>query len=852
MSTIIKMLMEFNVVSYIMMAGFLILIGVIVLLILFFIKQNRFIKTLKTAISDNYEILTDRYPEEYIVKKSKLIVKMLRDTELEKAKDFLYKTNLAGSWVQALKQYADKQYFKGVLSFEIEDGYFLCFKHALISEKLKKLFLEWLKKDESYLKKIAYMSNGSKFNGAKALKILNDYFSLIKEMIIYNDWRYRFFSLIILMNHRDTSTERMLFELFKDPEYRIRKTLIDEFNPDNQELFQKSLFNTIINDPHPEVRKHAIKRYHSTYEDFPEIEIENLKNEEILHLIEAFRKGNRSDEAMATDLVLHENHEIRFASSHFLDRAGVLSRYSRELDLSDSRGWERKLNIFTNAAECGATDFITTLLDKNTTETLLMAGKIFEKVTIPDSIQTFLKKAVNNSNIQVYEQAVKAATRVNSNETKSLLIKELRSKIDEKNKLTILVDSVTNLADRDFIDPLIEIMDTHPDMSEQVKDALTTKEESSLAYKIIEILKDENRDIRLKINLYFVLAKLGKDYCLSFLIEQLPIIPVKWMGELGKILKSYPPDILKEKMEYYLNKNDGHIKSNLIALIPNTGLETFIDKIREGLYDIDPLVRIASSYALIDMGDKKSIKKAIDLLRDPVEDVRTEVAYALGRTGNDEILNALRSYLFDDNEVLTVKKSILKGLSESLDTKTTDLLLDVLENSEELLDYAIDALKNHRYYRGIVRLIERLKDSGEEIRNRIIKVIERMGIEAKPFLMEILKSDLARLKDSVSEVLDKIGGTDEEIVKLSHKNPEIRREAAANLSLIQTPKAFRGLILASRDPDREVRVNVVKALEKLETDEGKDILNLLENDPDPKIRKYTHWALERLKAKELV
>jgi len=58
--------------------------------------------------------------------------------------------------------------------------------------------------------------------------------------------------------------------------------------------------------------------------------------------------------------------------------------------------------------------------------------------------------------------------------------------------------------------------------------------------------------------------------------------------------------------------------------------------------------------------------------------------------------------------------------------------------------------------------------------------------------------------------------------------------------------------MASRDPDQEVRINVVRALERLETKEGKAILKALNEDPDAKIRKYTHWALERLKAKELV
>jgi HEAT repeat protein len=66
------------------------------------------------------------------------------------------------------------------------------------------------------------------------------------------------------------------------------------------------------------------------------------------------------------------------------------------------------------------------------------------------------------------------------------------------------------------------------------------------------------------------------------------------------------------------------------------------------------------------------------------------------------------------------------------------------------------------------------------------------------------------------------------------------------LSLLDTLPAFRGLVLAAKDPDQEVRVCVVSALEKLSSSESRDILENLKNDPDNRVRKYTHWALERL------
>ena len=101
------------------------------------------------------------------------------------------------------------------------------------------------------------------------------------------------------------------------------------------------------------------------------------------------------------------------------------------------------------------------------------------------------------------------------------------------------------------------------------------------------------------------------------------------------------------------------------------------------------------------------------------------------------------------------------------------------------------------------------------------------------------------------EILEKTGYIEAEIRKLANRDINVRKEAAYFLSLVGSVSAFRGIVLASRDPSREVRVEVVKALEKLETKDGKKILDALENDPDKKVRTYTAWAMERLRAKAL-
>jgi hypothetical protein len=116
---------------------------------------------------------------------------------------------------------------------------------------------------------------------------------------------------------------------------------------------------------------------------------------------------------------------------------------------------------------------------------------------------------------------------------------------------------------------------------------------------------------------------------------------------------------------------------------------------------------------------------------------------------------------------------------------------------------------------------------------------------------ELLKEDIPSLKPFITEILDKTGFVEDRIRRLSHRDPLVRRESAGFLSLLGSAAAFRGLVMAARDPDEDVRVQVVKALERLETKKGREILKSLENDPERRIRKYTAWAMERLRAKEL-
>jgi HEAT repeat protein len=252
------------------------------------------------------------------------------------------------------------------------------------------------------------------------------------------------------------------------------------------------------------------------------------------------------------------------------------------------------------------------------------------------------------------------------------------------------------------------------------------------------------------------------------------------------------------------------------------------------------------------MQDTKSYTRAVDLLRDPVEEVRAETARALGITGRKNVLERMGRVFFDPDEVAPVKRSIIRGAAASGDPAATDLLVEFMAKDPTYKLQIMDYLVEHTGAKNVQVLVDRMKDGGASLKKDLRDVFSRMGMACRDSLVGLLEASLSAYQEYAGELLDETGATEAEILKLKHRDPAVRREAARVLSLIGTVRAFRGLIMASRDPDRDVRVNVVKALEKLETPEGQAILTALEEDPDPRTRKYTHWALERLRAKELV
>ena len=80
-----------------------------------------------------------------------------------------------------------------------------------------------------------------------------------------------------------------------------------------------------------------------------------------------------------------------------------------------------------------------------------------------------------------------------------------------------------------------------------------------------------------------------------------------------------------------------------------------------------------------------------------------------------------------------------------------------------------------------------------------------MGETCESAVSKLLQEDISSLREVLAEILLRTGYIENTVAKLRHRSPAIRKQAAAILALIQTKEAFKGVILAARDPDSEVR-----------------------------------------------
>ncbi|MFW5711988.1 MAG: HEAT repeat domain-containing protein [Spirochaetota bacterium] len=820
------------------------------------------LKTVAESPEKLEPVLMSRYnPADFVSMASVLEAAVRRWPEA----DLLHLTGADEIWIQRLAQRPNKRWVERVLEFTPDKGMFTVFLAALKHAKAAEIFRTWLSENDDLLalRKVAASGKGESFDGRKAMTLLQDRLDQVREMIGDPLWASRYMALKVLLYDQDERTTRALWEAFHDPHSLVRRTVVEEFKPAGKEAndqLHDELVRLLINDFVYEVRAAAKQRLNSDYPDRQQVKYKQLSKIQKLHLVQQLDQTSNEDRDFAFSVLEGKDDELSLYAARFLEEAGALKQMFLHVDFSDRKALERNRALLEHAAAVNQLGFLESLRSAKSPATWLIAAHLLSQKGSEKLVHTLVEKAGTLKTREapeyreVFEAVFQCACRCGSEQAAGYVAEYLLENRSDGDKAAFILGELDGRFASVYVPALIKLL-KDPDFAqlEALYSALVKFDSSFYLDELLDVISADRNEYphQVRISAFQVVGRLKLPYCLQTILEHLPILPLDQAREFAKHLAAYNGKVFTERAQAIFEGEDGKVRAALIAAVPETENKEFLKPIRDSLDDADPNVRSAAAYALLEYGDTRSVKQVREMLRDPVESVRSDVARALGQYGNDASLKHFEELCTDENEVLSVKLAAIQGLRASQREKAVDILVGYLKSDAEqdLQDEIIDALADKNSSKELARLVSHMKDAEHELRDKLVQAFSRMGYDSEAVMVELLREDIASLRPYITSVLEETGFIDHTIRKLSHRDPQVRRDAAELLSLIGTVAAFRGIVLASRDPDEQVRVRVTKALERLNTKEGNEILDQLKEDPDPKIRKYTLWALERIKVK---
>jgi len=764
-------------------------------------------------------------------------------------------------WIERVRKRGRRRDIRRVLDLAPNKGLFACFAAALRKRAAAKLFLEWLEstQDMFALRRIALSEPGAEFAGGAALELLRDRLGQIREMTGDPEWPPRYFAIRILLHSGDERSLRAVWEAFKDPNRNIRRIAARFIETEERERLYESLYDLYLHDPVYEVRRTARRRLARGFPDRYQVDPDELTETEAMHALGLLEPESVEDKALAFTYLESENLELALPAALHLQRIGALGRLFRDASTGDPNSFRRAERLLTTAAEVNVTGFLEEVHTVTDRGPLLLAARILATAGDQAIISVLARRVFALTFDQprdedVYYATVQAVSVRGDDRAFDVLRQELGKRRADRHVAGLLLSSVPGRAQHVVQDTVMELLrDPVFEARDELHECIARFEDRRFLPEIIAILQGSPNSCprAARTSAVQVLSELRLPYARQYLLENLAMLEPDEARELSTSLARSAGTEFSDRAWEILNGRDGDTRAALIAVLPALGAKEFLKPLREAVKDADPTVRIAAIWALLESGDTKSFNQAVDRLRDPVEHVRTAAATALAAHGSDTTVQKVREVLEDENEVEDVKGAVIEGLGRSGQKAAIAVLIDMLEQSDQWDEKVIEALSRKRTGNQVAELVQHVKDGGSRLREKLMRVFRSMGTEGETAMVELLEKDIGALRPFITEILEETGYVEATIRKMAHRDPAVRREAAEALGAVGTLPAFRGIVLAARDPDPDVRVRVTRALEKLESDAGKEILKGLQNDPDRRVRKFTLWAMERYRAKEL-
>jgi len=807
------------------------------------------------------ESFRDRYPARKLARYSRRMERYSRKMGPQVAR----RTGLADEWARALEASPDVAGIRRVLLYCPPEMAFRAFLAASAHPRLRAFFFDWARAqgEEKVLRLLADACRGESFDPSFCKTRFIGHAALLREIASDPEWHARYFAYKLLILDDSELTLKTMEDGLSDSHPLTRKILTGSFGAGRQAVERarvwEVLWDKLARDPVYEVREAARSRIAREFMDMYSPKDVDMAPEERARVLELLDPDCQEDRtfAMATMETENLDRELRYHSAAFLDRCGILAANLAKCALDDSSGLDHCVNVLGKALDVNASGFLRDFPVGDGAPLLVVARLLSGKRGTQEDICALAKKAfaffdggkIEPSNAEIYEKALSAIANSGNARAHEILAEELSRREGDRPFLELLLPALPGTAESMYAPILFRFLANldFPAREELVR-VLGAFSPDSVLPGILAILNGSRADNprAVRVSALKIMGRLHLPFCLQRILETLPTFTPEEAMEFAALLADYPDEMFEDKARLLLASPDARVRASIMTILPTVRNSSFAKEIRAALSDVDPDVRVAAITALVGFEEIKLINQETSMLRDPIERVRFAAAEAIARHGNPAAMEILKTVVANENETDTVRIGVILGLGQAKGAEGIQILMDVLNSSDEFREHAQSALAARTSRKDINLLLEIFKDAEPPLREKLIGVFKAQGKDAEPRIVDILKDEVASLKPYLVRILEESGYIDRLKRKLSHRNVGPRREAAYQLSLMDTLPAFRGLVVAAKDPDQEVRVCVVKALERLDSDQGREILEKLKEDPDSRIRKYTFWALERL------
>lgn len=833
-------------------AGFLIGAVVLIISVILVKKHTRHLIDDIESARESGVFPLNGYSPKFLIKRTGIVESFAR----EKGKDIISLTEIDKLWLEKYRDKPDKKLMRSILEFIPDKGMFTVFLGVLEKPALAEYFLKAIGSEPGTLRRLPLSGSGEAFDSLKAKQFLAGRIDEVREMAGDPEWPVRYFAIKILLTEDDDRSQRAVEEALRDSHPLIRKTVIDSIDFLEKKAFYTYLNTQLTDDPSEEVRVAVYNRIMKDYSDDFTIDYDALDEVQILHALKFLNPDRDSDIDIAYKFLQSDNLEYRFPAAQFLQKYEYLQKILKEVDFKDTEVMKRNIDLLTRACEVKIDGFLSTNITgpASAFAALSILSEAGARVLIAPLARQVFHLPELKADKRVFEAAVKCISLRGDETAVSVLMEEFNANLYDTEKAEFILDRLPEKMEHKTYSYLYKaLLDDGFAAREALIRAMVKLPPDTALSDLFGILYGgrEKYSHGIRITALKIIAGYNLPYCLQPLIEQLPTLPVEEARAFSSLLSSYSGKLFNSRILKVLEKNDAKVRAAVIASLPSTGVKEFLKPVREALADADPDVRISSVWALAAYGEKKVLNQAVNMLRDPVERVRIAAAGAISKYATDEKLEVYLDIALDPNEVLEVRKAVVTGLSKSELASSVDFLIKIIDEEDDLHEAAVLALAGKTSKRDLKKIIENIKDASPALRQKIMVVLKKMGEPGEETIARLLEEDITSLKDQISRILEESGYVEHQVRLLSHRDPAVRKRAAEFLSRLGSVAAFRGIVLAARDPEEDIRVQVTRALEKLNSESGKEILEKLKTDPDKRVRKFTLWALERIQSKAI-